>query len=86
MHEKTFALAQQLIALTPVKIDYINIGGGLGIPYFPGEERLELDDISLNLAKLFKQYQHTLNSTKIIMELGRYLVGEAGVYVCKSHR
>jgi len=83
MHEKTFTLAEQLISLTPVNIDYINIGGGLGIPYFPGERRLELDEISTNLANLLKQYQNTLADINIIMELGRYLVGEAGIYVSK---
>lgn len=83
MHEKTFALAQQLVSLTPVKVDYINIGGGFGIPYFPGEQRLPLDEICSNLANLLKQYQSTFTNIDIIMELGRYLVGEAGVYMSK---
>lgn len=83
MHEKTFALAKQLVALTPVQIDYINIGGGLGIPYFAGEQHLNLDEISTNLTNLLAQYQEALTGVDIIMELGRYLVGEAGVYVCK---
>jgi len=83
MHDKTFALAQQLVSLTPVKIAYINIGGGLGIPYFPGEQRLLLEEISTNLANLLKQYQDTLADIDIVMELGRYLVGEAGIYVSK---
>ncbi len=83
MHEKTFALAQKLVSLTPVKITYINIGGGLGIPYFPGEQRLILDDISTNLTNLLTQYQDTLTDIDIVMELGRYLVGEAGIYVSK---
>jgi len=83
MHEKTFALAQQLVALTPVNIAYINIGGGLGIPYFPGEQRLILDDISTNLSNLLHQYQNALADIDIVMELGRYLVGEAGIYVSK---
>lgn len=83
MHDKTFALAQQLVTLTPVKIAYINIGGGLGIPYFPGEQHLQLDEISTNLANLLNEYQHPLTGIEIIMELGRYLVGEAGIYVSK---
>lgn len=83
MHQKTFDLAKRLVTLTPVKIAYINIGGGLGIPYFPGEQRLALDEISINLAKLLNQYQKELANIDIIMELGRYLVGEAGVYVSK---
>jgi diaminopimelate decarboxylase len=83
MHDKTFALAQQLVSLTPVKIAYINIGGGLGIPYFPGEQHLQLGEISTNLTNLLNQYQHTLSDIDIVMELGRYLVGEAGIYVSK---
>lgn len=83
MHDKTFALAQQLVTLTPVKIAYINIGGGLGIPYFPGEQHLQLDEISANLSNLLGEYQHPLEGIDIIMELGRYLVGEAGIYVSK---
>jgi len=83
MHEKTFTLAQHLVSLTPVQIDYINIGGGLGIPYFPGEQRLRLDEISTNLTNQLKRHQEALADIEIIMELGRYLVGEAGVYVSK---
>lgn len=82
MHQKTFALANDLVALTPVKLDYINIGGGLGIPYFPGEQRINLQPICDNLASLFEQYPD-FNQLEIIMELGRYLVGEAGIYVSK---
>ena len=83
MHEKTFALAQRLVSLTSCSIDYINIGGGLGIPYFPGEQRLVLDEISANLTVLLKKYRQALVNIDIVMELGRYLVGEAGVYICK---
>ncbi|WP_448212671.1 pyridoxal-dependent decarboxylase, exosortase A system-associated [Colwellia sp. MEBiC06753] len=82
MHQKTFALAADLVELTPVNIDYINIGGGLGIPYFPGEKRLSLSNISDNLSQLIESHK-ALANIEIIMELGRYLVGEAGVYVSK---
>jgi diaminopimelate decarboxylase len=82
MHQKTFELASQLIKLTPVKIDYINIGGGLGIPYFPGDKRLDLAPICENLAQLVERYT-SLENIELIMELGRYLVGEAGLYVAK---
>ncbi|MCJ8321771.1 MAG: pyridoxal-dependent decarboxylase, exosortase A system-associated, partial [Colwellia sp.] len=80
---KTFKLAQQLIELVPVDIDYINIGGGLGIPYFPGERRLDLKPISDNLKELLTEFEQTFATINIVMELGRYLVGEAGVYVSK---
>jgi len=82
MHNKTFELIQKLIAITPVEIQYINIGGGFGIPYFPGETRIDLNAICDNLSVLIKQATN-LKSIEIILELGRYLVGEAGVYVTK---
>jgi diaminopimelate decarboxylase len=82
MHQKTFELAEYLVQITPVKIDYINIGGGLGIPYFPGDKKLLLTTISANLSKLI-QGAKSLKNIDLIMELGRYLVGESGIYVSK---
>lgn len=81
--QKTFELAARLIKLSPVKIDYINIGGGIGIPYFPGEKSIDLTLIADNLQNLLDEYKKELQDKKIIMELGRFLVAEAGVYVCK---
>jgi len=57
--------------------------GGLGVPYFPGEERLELSAISNNLAQLLEKSGKYLPNAEIVMELGRYLVAEAGIYVCR---
>lgn len=82
MHQKTFELAQKLVEMTPVKINYINIGGGLGIPYFPGEKRLDLMPVCENLSQLIIKYPQ-LDSIDLVMELGRYLVGESGLYVSK---
>ena len=82
-HEKTFDLAIRMNehASSPAKL--LNIGGGLGIPYFPGEKRLDLGPIGENLARLLPKLQANLPEAEIVTELGRFLVGEAGVYVCK---
>ncbi len=82
-HEKTFDLAIRLSEHAPSAIQSLNIGGGLGIPYFPGEKRLDLTPIGENLARLLPSLQTQLPKAEIITELGRYLVGEAGIYVCK---
>lgn len=82
-HQQTFALAAELIALAGKQLDYINIGGGIGIPYFPGEQRVPLDVIGANLSELMTHYQTVIGETHIVMELGRYFVGECGVYVSK---
>lgn len=82
-HNKIFELANKLVEYTPTTMDYINIGGGLGIPYFPGESHLSLDDITENLTNLMSSHRSTNPNIRIVMELGRYLVGEAGIYVSK---
>ncbi|MBK6619087.1 MAG: pyridoxal-dependent decarboxylase, exosortase A system-associated [Nitrosomonas sp.] len=82
-HEKTLQLAVQLTAASPIAVRTINIGGGLGIPYFPGEQPLDLAVIGRNLEKLLVEFAPALPGVQFVMELGRYLVGEAGIYVCK---
>ena len=79
----TFALAEKLSRHWGEPIAWLNIGGGLGVPYFPGEERIELDAIAENLTRLLEQYHDSFADTEIVMELGRYLVAEAGLYVSK---
>ena len=78
-YELALRLAQQ--AHSPVK--FLNLGGGFGIPYFPGEQRLDLAPIGANLAAICERAQAELPQAHIVIELGRYLVGEAGVYVAR---
>jgi diaminopimelate decarboxylase len=80
---RTFELAFRLSQAAPSPVRWLNIGGGLGIPYFPGEQRLDMRAIAENLAMLVKDASTALPEAEIVMELGRYLVAEAGVYVCE---
>jgi len=81
--QKSYELALRLAqhARTPVK--FLNLGGGFGIPYFPGEQRLDLAPIGANLAGIVERAQGELPQAGIVVELGRYLVGEAGIYVTR---
>lgn len=81
-HNKTFALADTLIAQVPVKTRTVNIGGGFGIPYFAGENRLDLTPIGENLQRLLSEFPN-LADIELIIELGRFLVAEAGVYASR---
>ena len=82
-HEKTFDLAIRLNDHVPTPAKLLNIGGGLGIPYFPGEKRLDLKPIGDNLGKLLPNIKAELPDAEIVTELGRFIVGEAGIYICK---
>ncbi|HYM43362.1 MAG TPA: pyridoxal-dependent decarboxylase, exosortase A system-associated [Steroidobacteraceae bacterium] len=80
---KSVALAVRLAAAAPGPVRTLNIGGGFGIPYFPGERPLELEPIGANLRELVNGLHETLPEAQLVIELGRYLVGEAGLYVCR---
>ena len=80
---KSYELALRLAehAHTPVK--FLNLGGGFGIPYFPGEKPLDLAPIGENLKSITDRIRREMPSAHVVIELGRYLVGEAGVYVTR---
>lgn len=80
--QKALVLAFELANHAPAEPEFINIGGGFGIPYFPGDKPLELTKISANLKTLCKDLDARYPQCELVLELGRYLVGEAGVYVC----
>jgi diaminopimelate decarboxylase len=81
--QKTLELAIKLAVDAPAPVRLLNIGGGLGIPYFPGEQPLDLAAVGANLARLLDGLERRLPQAKVVIELGRYLVGEAGIYVCR---
>lgn len=80
---KSFELALRLAAHAPAPVRTLNLGGGFGIPYFPGEQALDLGPIGAGLADIVAEAAQALPGARIVLELGRYLVGEAGVYVCR---
>ena len=80
---KSFELALRLAKDAPAPVKVLNLGGGFGIPYFPGEQRLDLTTIGDNLAALIERAAVELPQAKLVVELGRYLVGEAGVYLTR---
>jgi diaminopimelate decarboxylase len=80
---RSYALAVELAAHAPAPVRRLNLGGGFGIPYFPNDEALDLAPIGKNLRELCEQAPRDLPGVEIVLELGRYLVGEAGVYVCR---
>ena len=81
--QKSYALALQLAESAPGPVKFLNLGGGFGIPYFPGEQRLDLAPISANLHAIAERARAEMPAASLVIELGRYLVGEAGIYVTR---
>jgi diaminopimelate decarboxylase len=80
---QTLALAARLAGEAGAPVPHCNLGGGFGIPYFPGDEPLDLKAVGDALAEQFSHLPEVLRETRFCIELGRYLVGEAGVYLTR---
>ena len=80
---KSYAVITELAASAPAPVKVINLGGGFGIPYFPGEQSLDLTPIGTVLTGIVEEAAKTFPQSEIVIELGRYLVGEAGLYVSR---
>ncbi|MEP2988769.1 MAG: pyridoxal-dependent decarboxylase, exosortase A system-associated [Parasphingorhabdus sp.] len=81
--QQTIKLAARLAEKIGKAPEHINLGGGFGIPYFPGDESLDVEQIGTALKTELANLPGILTSTQFAIELGRYLVGEAGVYLTK---
>jgi diaminopimelate decarboxylase len=81
---QTVQLVLDLAAKCPDEVTYLNLGGGFGIPYFDRDQPLDLDAIGENLQRLVAtEIRPAHADAQVVIELGRYLVGEAGVYVTR---
>jgi diaminopimelate decarboxylase len=81
---RTVDLLLRLAADAPEPVRYLNLGGGFGIPYTDRDEPLDLPLIGTNLTRLMRdEVRPHLPDARVVIELGRYLVGECGVYVTR---
>lgn len=80
---QTVDLALRLAVDAPRPPRHVNLGGGFGIPYFPGETPLDLAAVGDGLDQELVRLRAELPDAVPVIELGRYLVGEAGIYVTR---
>jgi diaminopimelate decarboxylase len=79
----TVALAAEIAAAAGAEPPEINLGGGFGLPYFPGEQPLDIIAVGAALGETLANAPDSLANTRFAIELGRWLVGEAGVYLAR---
>lgn len=79
----TLALAARISSDATVLPPLVNLGGGIGIPYFPGEEPVDVATVGRALTAALATRDPVLEQTNFAIELGRWLVGEAGVYLTR---
>ena len=80
---QSIALAAELAREIGTPPPRVNLGGGFGIPYFPGDEPVDITAIGVAMAAQFGALPPEFTDTQFCIELGRYLVGEAGVYLTR---
>lgn len=76
-----FELFNRLAEEAPAPVTLLNMGGGLGIPYFANDRPLDLDHYGERLNRHVEACRQKFPDVQVVLELGRYLVGEAGIYV-----
>ncbi|GAA4010861.1 pyridoxal-dependent decarboxylase, exosortase A system-associated [Sphingomonas humi] len=83
MQRATVALAGEIAAEVGLSPPEVNLGGGFGIPYFPGDKPLDIEAVGAALKETLAARPAILRDTKFVIELGRWLVGEGGVYLTR---
>lgn len=79
----TVALAAQLSDQAGEAPPLVNLGGGFGIPYFNGEQSVDVEAVGEELERTLRNRPQALQKTEFAIELGRWLVGECGVYLTR---
>ena len=68
-----------------IPFEFINIGGGLGIPYKPDQQPLDIERMAVEIGELYRVFeQHNGYVPKLYMESGRYMTGPHGVLVTRA--
>lgn len=79
----TLALAARLADEAGACPPLVNLGGGFGVPYFAGDVALDVERVGAALGEALAVRADVLADTRFAIELGRWLVAEAGVYLTR---
>jgi diaminopimelate decarboxylase len=85
MYRHTLVLAGQLADRAGQSLETIDFGGGLGVPYFEGEQELQIEELRSRLIAPIREAcaRKGLNRSRLVVEPGRYLTAEGGLYVAR---
>ncbi|GGI46485.1 diaminopimelate decarboxylase [Paenibacillus marchantiophytorum] len=81
--DEIMKLAVDLMDTYHFQLDFLDLGGGFGIPYFKGESYLEMDRLQGGLSEVWGRYKKRLDGVRIGVESGRFLLAEAGSFMTK---
>jgi len=82
--EQIISLALELSGTYKFPLEFLDMGGGFGIPYFKGETELVLKSLKEGFNQIWDKYKARLTQTCVAVESGRFLMAEAGTYLVKA--
>ena len=83
--EMLLDIVEQIQNELGITFDFINIGGGLGIPYLPEDNALDLQSMGREITSLFKSFKERNGyMPALLMESGRYITGPHGALIVKA--
>lgn len=82
-YDKMFALALRCEEALGRKLEYINLGSGIGIPFDEKDSEVDVEWLGAETEKLLGDFRKTHAGTRIFIESGRYAPGPSGIYVTK---
>lgn len=83
--ELLLELAVEINQTLGIKFSFINLGGGIGVPYHPSEKPFDLGKFTQAIRKTYDKYElQKIGSPKIVMENGRFITADAGYLVTRA--
>jgi len=84
-YRKGVQIAKRVVRRCGAPLHSLDFGGGLGVPYFVHEQPLDMATLKTGLGKLEQEVtaDPAFASTRLVIEPGRYLIAEAGVYLTR---
>ena len=80
----TIDIAKRHFQNQGLECSFINLGGGFGVPYYEQDKTIDLQRIAELAKKAIQQFRASANGeVRFVIELGRYLVASAGIYVAR---
>lgn len=82
-YDKMFSLAERFSRLPGIRLEFLNLGSGMGIPYSERESELDTSRLGEIVNRRVEAFRKEYGDVKIIIEVGRYIAGPAGIFVTK---
>jgi len=84
--ERLLQICRSVSKAADIEFEFVNIGGGFGVPYRPGEKTLNLDKVAKDVSEKMKAtFEGAGNTPWLYAEPGRYLVADSTVLLAKVH-